>query len=116
MVKNLTALAKYTNKMNKKMTEEKNWLDFRDREKDENGIIQLTDEELTDIPLTTIRCWKFNKFGSDSYTNEKGESDFCCPNCPCSEQCHNCTQTPLEKRYNQLKGIRTEKQSTLLQM
>lgn len=82
---------------------EKNWLDMRDREKDENGIIKLSDEEILDFPITTLRCWKFNKFGTDCYTNDKGESDYCCPACPCSEECHSGKQTPLEKRYFQLK-------------
>lgn len=81
---------------------EKNWLDFSDREKDE-GIIRLTDEELKEIPLTTIRCWKFNKFGNDWGTNEKGESDYCCCNCHCADLCHSQKRTPLEIRYNKLK-------------
>lgn len=86
-----------------KETEKKDWLDYRDREKDEEGIIKVTDEELLNFPLTTIRCWKFNKFGTDCYTNDLGESDYCCPNCICGDLCHSQDETPLEKRYNELK-------------
>jgi hypothetical protein len=89
----------------------KDWLDFRDREKDEQGIIKLSDEEILDIPLLVLRCWKFNKFGSDYLSN--GESEYSCPNCPCAELCHKQEITPLERRYNKLKEIKIIKQATL---
>jgi hypothetical protein len=83
---------------------EKNWLDYSDRERDDNGIIKITDGELLEIPLNTIRCWRFNLEGLGAYLDEKGESGYMCPKCKYHDKCHSNEKTPLEERYEKLKG------------
>lgn len=84
----------------------------------ENGILKLTDEQLQRIPLTDLRCWRFNRTGHDFLESNEEESEYmCCKSC---EECTGCNghggkdlEAPLYKRWEKLQGIKTEVQTTL---
>ena len=73
----------------------------------------MKDKEILKENLINLRCWRFYKTGFDFLTNKKGEIEYMCCNCKFSNLCHSQKRTPLEIKYNKLKGIVIIKQQTL---